>query len=252
MYSMKVQIKVNQLKKYLFFILFFAFCIGTAIYFYFQYQNEKQKSPEYEISQTVEQVSKILLLPNEQPNLATVTQKELLGGQPFFKNAENGDKVLIYIQAGKAILYRPSEHKIIEVSAINPIDQNTQDNPLESVTQPINQTPEPTPAAVAQEPEDIQEKVELVLYNGSQTVGITNTVATNIENNFDWANIINRESANLQNYERTVIIDLTGNLQTTVSELAQLLNADVATEVPSDETVPEADILVIVGNNSPN
>lgn len=52
----------------------------------------------------------------EQPTLATVADQEKLKGQDFFSHAQNGDKLLIYPKAKKAILYRPSTGKIIEVT----------------------------------------------------------------------------------------------------------------------------------------
>ena len=60
---------------------------------------------------------------NESPTVATVTDVNKLKGQTFFKNAQNGDKVMIYTQARKAILYRPSTNKIIDegpISVLNP------------------------------------------------------------------------------------------------------------------------------------
>jgi hypothetical protein len=75
---------------------------------------------ESEIKATVAQVGKFLVLPtNETPTLATVSDPAKLKDQPFFANAATGDKVLIYTNSRKAVLWRPSVSKIIEVSALN-------------------------------------------------------------------------------------------------------------------------------------
>ncbi|MCV6900727.1 hypothetical protein OE165_27220, partial [Escherichia coli] len=38
--------------------------------------------------------------------------------QAFFANAKNDDQILIYLKEQKAIIYRPSENKIINVGPI--------------------------------------------------------------------------------------------------------------------------------------
>ena len=81
-----------------------------------------------EASQLLAEVGKLMVLPeNEQPTIATVTDLEKLKDQPFFAKAQVGDKVLIYTSAKKAILYRPTENKIIELAPL-------------SVSQPAAQT----------------------------------------------------------------------------------------------------------------
>jgi hypothetical protein len=65
-------------------------------------------------------ISKLMVLPaNETPTVATVSDPEALKDQAFFANAQKGDKVLIYAQAKKAILYSTTLNKIIDVAPLN-------------------------------------------------------------------------------------------------------------------------------------
>lgn len=65
-------------------------------------------------------VGKLMELPvDEVPTVAQVSDAEKLKDQPFFASAQNGDRVLIYTKARKAILYRPSLNKIIDVAPVN-------------------------------------------------------------------------------------------------------------------------------------
>ena len=76
-------------------------------------------SPEEKIINTVEEVGKALILPeNELPTVATVTDPNMLKDQPFFAQSQIGDQILIYPQAKKAILWRPSVKKVVEVSSL--------------------------------------------------------------------------------------------------------------------------------------
>src|SRR5471032_1664638 len=64
-----------------------------------------------ENDQTVAAVRKLMVLPDEQPTIATVTDPEKLKNQSFFASAKSGDKVLIFSQAKKAVLYDPVADK---------------------------------------------------------------------------------------------------------------------------------------------
>jgi hypothetical protein len=60
---------------------------------------------------------------DEVPALATVEDKGKLNSE-FLRSAENGDKLLVYKNAKKVILYRPSIDKIIEVGPVSIADMS--------------------------------------------------------------------------------------------------------------------------------
>ncbi len=85
-----------------------------------------QAQEEADIATIVPYVSKYMVLPDEKPTIATVVDKEKLNkSQPFFKDAENGDKILVFQNARKVLLYRnhgTGSGKVInfDVFVINP------------------------------------------------------------------------------------------------------------------------------------
>lgn len=68
----------------------------------------------------ITRVGKLMTLPTgETPTVANVSDAAAAKKQSaFFNNAANGDKVLMYVKAGEAILYRPSTNKIILVAPL--------------------------------------------------------------------------------------------------------------------------------------
>ncbi len=115
----------NELKKRAVIVsLIPAVLIGVfAINYYYQYQvlkNDPQGVAKQETRDLVASVAKLIVLPEgENPTIATVTDPEKLKDQPFFANAQAGDRVLIYTNSRKAILYSPKENKIVEVAPLN-------------------------------------------------------------------------------------------------------------------------------------
>ncbi len=114
-----------QISKNIVLVLTLLAIVGIvgSVYFYAQYQdirNNPGKVGQEEVQKLVAQVSKLIVLPTDElPTVATVTDPEQLKSQPFFVNATKGDKVLIYTNARKAVLYDPAQNRIIEVAPIN-------------------------------------------------------------------------------------------------------------------------------------
>ena len=99
--------------------------------------SDLKKDPKISASQQTAElaakVGKLLEVPtDETPTIATVEDKEKLNDQDFFGSVENGDKILIYPRARKAIIYRPSTNKIINVG---PLAINSQTNQADSAEQ---------------------------------------------------------------------------------------------------------------------
>lgn len=61
---------------------------------------------------------KVALPTDEEPDSATVIDRNKLQNQDFFKNAQNGDKILMYKRNQKAFLYRTSTDEIIAVATL--------------------------------------------------------------------------------------------------------------------------------------
>lgn len=108
-----------------------------------QTQLEKQKSdPQAEAKKQSQdllgKVGQLIALPtDEEPTIATVSDLSKLENKPFFKNAQLGDKVIIYSKSRKAILYRPTDNKIIELAPLI----NDQESTPSAITSPATPTP---------------------------------------------------------------------------------------------------------------
>lgn len=65
----------------------------------------------------VDQVAKLIVLPDEKPVVATIVKAELLKNNKFFAEANNGDQVLFFKKADKAILYDPTLQHIKNIGS---------------------------------------------------------------------------------------------------------------------------------------
>ncbi len=148
-------------KKLILVLVILLVLAGIGGYYFLQYQKTQKllqdptKAAVLENQALMERIGKLIELPSEEPRIATVSDKTKLIGQSFFAKAENGDKVLIYTLSKKAILYRPSTNKIIEVSSVNiQADTKPQISPAEdkistpSVTPTIKLSPTISPTSI--------------------------------------------------------------------------------------------------------
>lgn len=200
--------------------------LGGGIYFYWQYQRVV-KNPDIitkqETAWVLERVNKLIDLPqDETPTVATVLDKEKLKDQDFFKKAENGDKLVVYMKAKKAVLYRSSINKIIEVAPV----YNDE-------------------AKKAEEAGAITVNPKIVILNGTKTAGLTNTAETKIKETIANVEIVSKENAKKTDYTKTIVVDINGTMADQAKKIADALGGEVGS-LPEGENKPDADILVIV------
>lgn len=103
---------------------------GAGYYGWMKY-NQMYNSPEAitaaqvaeaeeEKKRIMDDISKVMLLPEGDPVLFKVSNRDQMRAQQaFFKDTENDDVLLVFQQSGKAIIYRPSSKTIINVGPVN-------------------------------------------------------------------------------------------------------------------------------------
>lgn len=181
-----------------------------------------QQTAEAEVKKLVVEVGKLMDLPTgENPTIATVTDITKLQDQPFFAKAKNGDKVLIYTNAKKAILYDPTTKKVIDVAPINIGTSSAQ-------------------AASA----------KVALRNGTKTVGLTTKIEGELKKSMPGLNVVSKENAQASDYEKTTVVLINGPFKDVADNIAKALNTSLGI-LPAGEIKPgDIDILVILGKDA--
>lgn len=183
-----------------------------------QYVKQTELSKEDKV--ILEQLKKIMLLPEEEtPTMAIIQDVEKLKTQQpgFFTDAKNGDRLIIY--PNQAIIFDAVANKIIKVGPVqlNEAQQQAQAQP-----------------------------VYFAVYNGSGDDSKLKAMEDKIKATFTNAVIKVSQNASNNDYTKTIIIDLTGD-DTDLSKVAEALGAQVST-LPEGEAKPDgAMALVIIG-----
>jgi len=118
---MKIKILLTSI-----FMLVFVGALGAGVYFFRFSQingNVLGKSQSSSAENIVERLGRHILLPSTAPTVGTVSDIEKLREKSaFFKDAKNGDTVVIY--SDRAIIYDGKADRIVNVGLI-PKKQNT-------------------------------------------------------------------------------------------------------------------------------
>ncbi len=102
-------------------ILLLAFAIFKKFYNPIDESNKKtDQLSEKQVASIVKKISKLIVVPSdEKPMIVPILNAdELIAEQRFYIGSEDGDYVIVYPNAKKAIIYRESENKLINVGPV--------------------------------------------------------------------------------------------------------------------------------------
>lgn len=228
---------------YLLVLFIIILCFVGMAYFYTKYQAEINKASksltnsQNQDQALVAQVAKIAELPaNETPTIATVSDVSKLSGQTFFANAQNGDRVLIYNNAKKAYLYRPSTNKIVNIGPV-------------STNNTATLTPAPSGEEQASSSAEVKKLPGVVILNGTSTVGLTKLADSKLTKDKVGVDVLDRSNARLNTYQETIVVDITGQHKDLISSIIKSVGGKQGA-LPKGEISPKgADILIILGSD---
>lgn len=182
-------------------------------------QTVSQSPKEDEVKKIVAEVAKLARLPqNETPSIATITDVSKLKDQPFFKDAKNGDILLVFNNSGKAVLYDPKDKKIVDVTTL-------------STSPSFNQ------------------QFKVVIRNGTATQNLAIKIEEELKKALGVVNVVSKENAQKNNYEKTQISLINQTASEYAANVAKAINAQVV-DFPEGEPKPkDADILIIIGKD---
>jgi hypothetical protein len=251
------QVETSVRKKYepkpLVIILLITIVAGTVagLTYYFtqvntSYFGKSALSDAEEAKRTISAVSKMMMLPTDEvPTVAMVGDITKLKNQPFFNNAVNGDKVLIFNNAKKAILWRPSTNMIIEVAPINvTIATPSSATPSGNLASPVSITP---PSMVLTST-PVEVKIPFLLRNGTSATGLTKMYETELKSKLAGAIVVERENA-INTYDKSILVDIKGDKKDLASYIGKELGIVVGTLPIGEPVSTKADFLIILGKD---
>jgi hypothetical protein len=98
---------------------------APGVYFYTKFTNLEKLvarpagQTNVDITALLAKIGKFVDLPTgEVPTVATITEADKLPKQLFYAKAKNGDMVIVFAAAKKAILYDPAANRILEMGPV--------------------------------------------------------------------------------------------------------------------------------------
>lgn len=191
--------------------------VSLSGYLYKELKDQKNSAPlssedaQKEAVVLKNKVSKMISLPDEIPVIGTVNDKNKFKDQPFFNDVENGDRLLIFSESKKVVIYREKDNKLINVG----------------------------PIAVTSEAENTAKKVSVLVSGSENSKDSTNEALAKIN-----GIKVTKGSAKTK-VDKSKVYDVDNNDSELAKQIASAIGAEVVSSVPAGENNPEGVDLVI-------
>lgn len=188
-------------------------------------------------SDLIARLQEIVLLPTDQPTIATV--KDLDNGSPrtgFLASADNGDKMLLF--RDRAILFRPSVDKIINMVGAGNLSELPTANTTSTTSGAIDLNASPSAdSSINSTPVQTLE-----IRNGTAVAGQAKTWQSKMT--AKGYKVLSIGNAANSNYTETTLVNLSGK---DISKLEQELGVSAVSNLASGESDGQADAVLIIG-----
>lgn len=191
----------------------------------------QETSGELSTEQLLAKVGRLIVLPSgETPTIASVVDADKLKSeQAFYRDVQNGDFVLIYPQAQKAFIYRPSTDVLVNVG-------------------PVYMNNEATSAPATEEPATPAEPISVEVRNGVNKAGLAAALRDELATSEAYT-VEKIGDAGNKNYTEYVLVDLglADNQKPALAALEAKYGVKAVTELPAGEAATDAKLLIIIG-----
>ncbi len=191
----------------------------------------EQSTGELTTEQLLAKVGRLIVLPSgETPTIASVVDAEKLKNeQAFYRDVQNDDLVLIYPQAQKAFIYRPSTDVLVNVG-------------------PVYMNNEATSAPATEEPTTPVEPISVEVRNGVNKAGLAAALRDELATSEAYT-VEKIGDAGNKNYTEYVLVDLglADNQKPALATLEAKYGVKAVTELPAGEATTDAKLLIIIG-----
>lgn len=111
--------RARGLKISVFILLFLLLgALAGGAYWFWAYQKAVSNNPVEERRQLVQVLGASVILPNEEPQIATVQDAKKLSNPLLASKAQDGDKLLVFNIAKRIYIYRPAQKKLVDILTI--------------------------------------------------------------------------------------------------------------------------------------